>query len=164
MTFQPYQEAGEEMKKQSQLPLKLLKQGSSLAGLAVGATSLSRVFPLLNSLIPIDITKKGLAKIDSRYGKFFNAAEKLGHSDAEAREFLKEKLTPGVEEEEELSAKEKATQANLKRSQQRQSDFSRESLQQQFDQGQQQPQGKQALLQTMQEITQALRQMRGQGG
>lgn len=145
MTFQPYQEAGEEMKKQSQLPLKLLKQGTSIAaGIVGGGSLLARVFPLLNKFVPMEITKKGLDKIDSRYGKFFKSAEKLGHTEEEAKEFLAEKIKPGVEEEEgqqELQQPQNAQDAmtmNIARSKERNqgSELSRDSLNQQFDKGQ----------------------------
>lgn len=169
MTFQPYQSATEEMKRQSEMPARILKQGLSVAGLAsvaAGSPLVAKILPFLSRFIPQATAIKGLSKIEPRIGKFINSAMKMGMPYEEARDFIKQKLQPEVEESEEQDPR-AATIAQFKQRQQRpQSELSRESLMQQFQQGQQQEgqQGKAALLSTMQEITRALRQMRGQGG
>lgn len=170
MTFQPYQEAAQEERRQGELPLKLAKKAGYLAAtFAGGAGSLFRILPLLSKYIPEKFAKKGLEKIDTRWSKYFNAAEKEGHPFDQAREFVLEKMKPAIEEEErKLSPEEKRVQTLGKfnqRIRKQPSELSRESLTQQFQesQGQGQP-GKAALLQTMQEITNLLRGMRGQGG
>jgi hypothetical protein len=169
MTFQPYKEEAEELNRQSELPLKLLKQGTKLAGYALGGGSiLSRILPLLNKFIPADIAKKGLSKVDPRMGKFVRTAEKSGSSFDEIRRFITDKIQPGIEEEEEIQTqKEKSRIASIGKLNERKrrpsSELSRGDLQAQFEQGQQGGQGKSALLQTMQEITQALRNMRENG-
>lgn len=172
MTFQPYQSATEEMKRQSEMPARLLKQGLSVAGLAsvaAGSPLVAKILPFLSRFIPQATAIKGLSKIEPRIGKFINSAIKMGMPYEEAREFIKNKLQPEGEEEEEMAEQDPRAAAIAKfqqRQQQPQSELSRESLMQQFQQGQQQEgqQGKAALLSTMQEITRALRQMRGQGG
>src|ERR1700722_19679494 len=79
--MQPYQEATQEIKRQSQLPLKILKQGAFIGATALGgAPILARIAPLLSKFIPEDMAIKGLSKIDPRFGKFINSAMKLGHS------------------------------------------------------------------------------------
>ena len=172
MTFQPYQMAAEEEKKQGVLPLKIAKKAAIIAGSLSGGGQLLKLLPFLNRLVPEKIARQGMAKILPKTEEYFNGSEKAGHPFDQAREFLREKLAPLSEEEErKLSPEEKRIETlgkfNQKiRGQRPQSEFSREGLMEQFQGGQQQQgqQGKAALLQTMQEITQALRQMRGQGG
>jgi|GEM_PF-6639310 len=76
---------------------------------------------------------------------------------------------PSQEQEPTLTDEEKR-QATLQafnerlRSKKPKSELSREELTRQFEESQQGGQGKAALLSTMQQLTEALRQMRGQGG
>lgn len=103
--MQPYQEATEEVRRQSELPLKLAKKAGSLAATAgsgfIGGGLLSRVLPLLSKYIPEEITVKGLSKIDPRFGKFFNKAVKAGKTIDEAKEVIKEKISPKEEKRQE---------------------------------------------------------------
>lgn len=173
MTFNPHNLAAEEDKRQGALPLKLAKKGALIAGgLATAGASgiLGKVLPFLNKYIPETLARKGLAKVLPKSEKFFLEAEKTGHTFNEARQFLSEKINPKQEEDIEIeniqpqNAQEAMTQ-NIAKSRQRQprNQFNREGLSDQFEQGQSQGQGKEALLQTMQQITEALRRMRGNG-
>lgn len=168
MTFQPYQEETEEIRRQGELPLKLLKQGTKLASYALGGSSIvSRILPLLNKFVPPEIAKKGLSKINPQIGKFINSADKAGYPYEDTREFLEEKFQPALEEMNEEEKREKSRLQALSKVNERlrkpRSELSREGLQEQFEQGQQGSQGKETLLQTMQQITDALKQMRGNG-
>lgn len=182
MTFQPYQSAAEEEKRQAGLPLKIAKKGAILAGSIAGGGQLLRLLPFLNNLIPEKIARKGMEKILPDTGKFFNKAEKAGHPFEQAREFLREKLAPLANEEEENQSPsspelQKERQRILalnefnKRKKKKPSEFSREALLSQFEQGQQGQQGlenagngggKENLVQVLQEGINLLRQMRGQ--
>lgn len=101
--MQPYQTAGEEIKRQGELPLKYLKAGASLAatgGSAIaGGKILSKVMPFLNSYIPQELAVKGLSKIDPRFGNFIDKALSAGKSFDEIKEFIKEKTDQGSEEQ-----------------------------------------------------------------
>jgi hypothetical protein len=170
MTIQPYQAATEEMKRQSQFPVKLLKKAAGITGLALGgAPILARIAPLLSKFIPEDIAIKGLTKLDPRMGKFINSAMKLGHSFDEVKDFIGEKIQPkSAQQEEEFNPSEQKRRDMLQKANQRNmqaNPLGRDALQQQFEQSQpqqpqQQSQGKAALLATMQEITESLRRMR----
>lgn len=226
MTYQPYQEAEEELIRRGNAPLKALRHAASIGGaLAGGSSILNRILPLLSDHIPQSIAKKGLAKIDPHLGKFIESATNLGHDFYEVRDFIRGKAAEEQERKsqakkgsenrnivqqyspelhqyitEEMQKGRSPLEAGAMASMQESfkkiikqittehkapfasiletvygssmqpnkpgSELSRESLMQQFNQGQQaqQGQGKAALLRTMQEMTKAVRQMRGQGG
>jgi hypothetical protein len=104
--MQPYQKAGEEFKRQSELPLKALKTVGSIAGTAAsayaGGNIIGKVLPFLNRYIPEDLAIKGLSKIDPRFGKFINKALSAGKSFDEIKDFIKEKIETQEQEEEKL--------------------------------------------------------------
>lgn len=170
MTFNPYNLAAEEEKRQAELPLKLAKKGAIVAGsLAAGGSHLLKLLPFLSEYIPEKLARKGMQKIIPKTEKFFNDSEKAGHSFDEARQFIRGKLNPLIEEEEKKQPQnsQEAMTMNLSKAKQRRepSELSRQSLmeQQGLSPDNQSQDGKAALLRTMQEITQALRQMRGNG-
>lgn len=90
--MQPYQEASEEILRQSKQPGKILSNlATTAAGLTGGGAVLNRVLPLLDRFIPADIAVKGLNKIDNRLGKFIKGALEQGHPVEEVMSFIKEK-------------------------------------------------------------------------
>jgi hypothetical protein len=96
MNLQPYQEASQELKKQSTKPGSLLKQGAAIAGgITSGASILGRIAPLLSSYIPQDLAIKGLNKVDSRLGKFIEGAMESGKTFDEVKNFMGEKVNEG---------------------------------------------------------------------
>jgi hypothetical protein len=98
MTFQPYQEASEEIKRQQEAPGKILKKAAILAPSVVGAGSIAtRALPFLSQYIPENIMQKGLSKIDPRFGKFITGAQNAGHAIDDIKDFLKEKIEPSEE-------------------------------------------------------------------
>lgn len=99
--MQPYQEASEQILRQSDEPGKFLKEtakaGAKIAGIAGGGAILNRVAPFLNKLIPNDLAAKGLSKIDPRFGKFINGAVKEGQSLDDVMDFIRQKVSPEEE-------------------------------------------------------------------
>lgn len=171
MTFNPYKLAAEEEKRQGEVPLKIAKKGAILAGtLALGGSQILRLLPFLSKYIPEKIAKTGMKKIIPKTEKFFNETEKAGYSFDDARQFIRGKLNPLIEEEEAKKPKssQEAMTMNIAKAKSRRqpSELSRESLMEQRGMSLNEPSantGKAALLQTMQEITEALRRMRGNG-
>jgi hypothetical protein len=98
--MQPYQRATEEVKRQGELPLKLAKQGvtvaSSVAAPLAAAGAATKVLALTNRFVPQDLAIKGLSKIDPRYGNFINKAISAGKSFDEVREFISGKAEEGL--------------------------------------------------------------------
>lgn len=90
MNQQPYQQASDQIIKQTEAPKRLIKTAGTIAGSAL----IARALPLLSPFVPLNLMTKGLSKIDPRLGKFFTAAEKAGFGLEEAREFMKEKIQP----------------------------------------------------------------------
>src|SRR5271157_1285197 len=100
MTFQPYQEAEEEVLRRGREPLKAIKYAATLgAGTLGGSSLLNRVLPLLSAHIPEEIAKKGLAKVDPHLGKFIESASSLGHDFYEIRDFIRAKAAEEQEQE-----------------------------------------------------------------
>jgi len=93
----PYQEANEAIESQGRAPLRALAGAGSIAGTAAG---IGRIGSLLNKFIPPDLMKKGLKKIDARLGKIVDQAEKIGHPLDSVKQFIQDKIQPGIEEEE----------------------------------------------------------------
>lgn len=91
--MQPYQEAGEEQIAQRSRPFK------------VAAQLATRAMPFLNTYIPAKLAIKGLSKVDSRLGKFFDEAQKLGYGIEQIREFMSDKFQ-SHEKEQQQPAKE----------------------------------------------------------
>jgi len=93
--MEPYQEAAQASRRSGELPLNAVKFGSmaALGGLATKAVGplIGRILPFLNDFIPDDLSKKGLNKIDPRFGKFINKAEEQGWSYPEVRDYLSQK-------------------------------------------------------------------------
>ncbi len=81
----PYKEASDEIRRQGELPVKAFGKG---LGIAAG---FSQVLPFLNSLIPEEISIKGLSKINPRLGGFVKKALKSGYGLDEIKSFIKEK-------------------------------------------------------------------------
>lgn len=222
MTFNPFEEHEDYMRRKEEVPGKVLRKGLALGSAAIGGHSLiSRILPLLSDKIPEEIARKGIGKVSPKLGEFVESATNLGHDFYEIRDYIRAKAS-----EEQEGAKKPADsrnviqqyspelhqyiseeiqkgrspieagalaslQGNFKNiikkltddhqapfasiletvyggqggAKKPRSELSRESLLEQFNQGQGggAPQGKQALLQTMQEITQALQRMRTNG-
>ncbi len=99
--MQPYQKASEAILNQSKEPGNVLsglaKAGTTAAGVVGGGAILKRALPFLNQYISPDLAAKGLKKIDTRFGKFIDNALKNGNSEAEAIEYIKDKIQPKQE-------------------------------------------------------------------
>lgn len=110
--MQPYQQASRELQKRNQQDTRVvggLAAGAAAiipaaAKLAGSAAIASRVMPLLNNYIPQSLAIKGLSKINPTLGKFVETAIDQGHSFEEAKDFIKNKISP--EEEPEKKAEE----------------------------------------------------------
>lgn len=99
--MQPYQKATENIRSGNEYPVQLLKNlGLSAAGggaAKLGYNATSKLIPvigsLINKFIPENLSKAGLSKVDSRFGKFIDGAiNEGGYSYDEIRKFLEEKL------------------------------------------------------------------------
>lgn len=96
--MQPYQEASEEIRRQGEMPLQIVKNAGAIAGSAyLGGGAINKVLPFLSKYIPQDLAIKGLSKIDPRYGKFINKALQAGQSFDEVKEFIGSKIEEGSE-------------------------------------------------------------------
>ena len=99
--MQPYQEAAEEVKRQGELPLKIAKSigkgTASAAASYLGGGAINRVLPFLSKYIPENLVKKGLSKIDPRYGKFIDKALSGGKSIENVKDFIGEKIEESSE-------------------------------------------------------------------
>lgn len=115
--MQPYQQASEEILRQSKEPGKaigaLAKTATGLtAGLAGGGAILNRIMPFLSKYIDPDLAVKGLNKIDPRFGKFVSGALGQGMSVEDIGSFIKEKVT-GEKPQEEQQAKQPQQPKNI---------------------------------------------------
>lgn len=96
---QPYQEASDEIVRQSSAPGKAVKNIASIAGsAALGGAGLStlygRLSPFLSKYIPADLAVKGISKIDPKIGNFLKGAMAQGTDIEGAMEFIKNKFDP----------------------------------------------------------------------
>ena len=93
--MQPYQEATEAIRSQGEAPIRALKTAGYLIGTgtaaSLGGASAKRALALVSNFLSDDVSKKGLEKIDSRYGKFIKKALSAGKSYEEIKEFIREK-------------------------------------------------------------------------
>lgn len=94
--MQPYQEAAETTRRSGEGSISALKYAGTAALGAAGAKAassiISRVAPLLSQYIPQEFAKKGLSKVDPRFGKFIDKAEDEGFDFDEIRDFIGEKI------------------------------------------------------------------------
>jgi len=94
--MQPYQSATEEINRQGEEPLRGAQKvgalGASAAAGFLGGGAINRVLPFLSQYIPEDLVKKGLTKVDPRYGKFIDKALAGGQTIEEAKNFIGEKI------------------------------------------------------------------------
>lgn len=102
--MQPYQQASQEIQRQGEMPIRAAKAG---AGLALGAASsfagsqiFQRIAPFLSQYIPQNIARKGFEKIDPRFGEFFDLAEKHGQTFESAKQFIADKASEAMGEQE----------------------------------------------------------------
>jgi hypothetical protein len=110
--MQPYQQASEEIVRQSKEPGELLKKaGKAAVGVAATAPILSKVAALLNPYVPKDLATKGLEKVNPTFGKFINGATQTGQSQDAILDFIKEKMQETPEEKE--SSKKPPQQGNI---------------------------------------------------
>lgn len=170
--MESYQSSDIASQEQGRLPFKIAKEAPYIAGALIGGTSLlARAVPFLSRYIAAPTAIKGLTKLDPRLGKFIKTSMAAGYTFEEIKRLIGEKFEEEQQQEERKKQPanvQEAMKMNIAKAAKRQpSDFSRESLQQQFQQGygsQGEQPGKVALLNTMQEITNILRSLRGQGG
>jgi len=102
MNLQPYQQASDEIQRQSSIPGKALRSvGTAASVLAGGGGLLSRILPFLNQHIPEELIRKGLNKINPAIGNFVSSALNSGHNIDEVKDFITEKLNPQEEKQEE---------------------------------------------------------------
>jgi len=161
--MESYQSSDLESQEQAIRPFKAAAiAGGSLLG---GTSLLARAMPFLSRYIAQPTAIKALSKLSPKMEKFIKNGMGAGYTFDEVRNFLEKEYEEEQQPKQPENAQE-AMQMQMAKARSRQpSDLSRESLMQQQGMGAgQQGQGKEALLSTMQQITQALRQMRGQGG
>lgn len=94
--MQPYQEAADQRKRQSELPMKIAKGAASVGVSALGAKAAagigSKILPFLSKYIPQELAIKGMSKIDPRMGKFIQKSMSEGYDYDEVKEFIGEKF------------------------------------------------------------------------
>jgi hypothetical protein len=96
---QPYQEASDEIIRQSKVPGKIAKEGIGIAATAIaGGSILGRALPFLNKFVPQDLAIKGLSKIDPRLGNFASKALSAGQDWDNISSFIKGKAEDAQEE------------------------------------------------------------------
>lgn len=98
--MQPYQEATEEVRRQSEAPSKFIKKAAS-TGLAItGGTALalkggsviaSRILSLLDKRVPRELAIKGLERINPTLGKFIKTSVNQGRDVEDVMDFISEK-------------------------------------------------------------------------
>lgn len=99
MTFNPFEENEQYMRRKDQEPLKLLRQGAAIGTAAFGGSSLiNRILPLLSEYVPEELAKKGIAKVSPKLGQFVESATNLGHDFYEVRDFIRGKASEQEEE------------------------------------------------------------------
>lgn len=100
MNLQPYQQASEEVKRQSRAPIDLAGNVASLlpyssaikgAGIAGGAALLKKVLPFLSKYIPQALAIQGMKKVAPKIGEFVETSISQGHQFDDVSNFIKEK-------------------------------------------------------------------------
>lgn len=160
MSFQPYQQAGEEIKRQNRVAGDLVKGAATVAlggAKYVVATAIGgKILSFLNKYIPTDMAIKGISKVSKETGKFIKSSIAQGHPAEEVLDFVKEKISPKEEKRQETL---KGFNQKIKNPGLAQQETQR--FQQQYgQQGQTQqgnPQARDQLLQAMQQLTQTLK-------
>jgi len=98
--MQPYQQASQEIQRQGEMPIRAAKAGAGLALGFAGSQIFQRVAPFLSQYIPQNIARKGIEKIDPRFGEFFDLAEKHGQTFEAAKQFIADKASEAMGEQE----------------------------------------------------------------
>lgn len=87
----PYQAAAEETRRQAGAPIKTAATiGASVIG---GSAALKKVIPFLNKLIPGELMRKGLSKVNPEIGKFIDTSLNNGYSLDDVRSFMADKFS-----------------------------------------------------------------------
>jgi len=105
--MQPYQEAGETIRRQAENPVNAIKSlaGIGLGGIGISAASqagaalMKRAMPLLSKYVPQELAIKGLNKLDPRFGKFIKKAMDEGYDYEEVKDFMEKKGEKELSEE-----------------------------------------------------------------
>lgn len=91
--MQPYQEASEAIKAQSDQPGNIIRNAlSATAALAGGGAIIKKIVPFLNDYIPADMAVKGLSKVSPFLSKFVNGAQNNGYSSDQIIDFMRNKV------------------------------------------------------------------------
>lgn len=103
----PYQTADEETRRQAGTPIKTATTiaTSSIAG----GAAFKKIMPFLNKLIPGELMRKGLSKVNPDIGKFINTALNNGYGLEDIRNFMSEKF---IEKKPEVSQQKQEQQEN----------------------------------------------------
>lgn len=96
MSLQPYQMAGEVLKKKQLQPARALGKAAEVGSLIYGGGAAiglaKRALPFLNKYIPEKLLQQGLNKISPALGSFVKKAQESHFSGEEIKDFLREKI------------------------------------------------------------------------
>lgn len=98
--MEPYQAASETARKSGESEIDLIKNlissaalgGGARAGASATAALLPKIGALISKYVPDELSKKGLEKLDPRFGTFFKKVESEGGDYGEVRTFLDDKI------------------------------------------------------------------------
>lgn len=97
--MQPYQEATESIRRQSEMPFRAAGAALGTAASLFGASGvLGKVAPWLSQYVPESMAIKGLSKVDKRLGSFIKKAMADGYDFNEVKNFIGEKLDGAKQE------------------------------------------------------------------
>lgn len=104
--MEPYQKAAEKLRTSGEYPLNLAKNiglsaiggGAAKLGSSALASLLPKVKALINEYVPDELSKKGLEKLDPRFGQFIKGGEQEGYDYGEIRKFIGEKVDKSEQE------------------------------------------------------------------
>lgn len=94
MVLRPDEMAAEsEIERDQRVRSKIGKGVATVAPLALGASgAFSKIMPLLNEMVPVDLAMKGINKLMPKVGKFLKKGQEMGLDVREGMDFVKEQI------------------------------------------------------------------------